>query len=453
MFKLIPVLGMLFMSLSLLASEAQKGVLILKMKKNKAVPESSLITSKKKLIGDIYALRTQNDSELKSFLEANKDIEYVTQSFKRKSKLESPSLYVSDEIVKDTALQTPFSDPRAGDVWSFADASEFGTSANMAYANPLQTQKAKITIAVVDTGIDYGHEDIKENLWVNESEIPGNGIDDDQNGYVDDIIGISLLNRDSNGKATNQVQDCHGHGTHVSGTIGAVQNNGLGIAGLASKVEIMTIKAVPCDGGDETDLDVMEAYIYAAKNGARIINSSFGKKQTEQGNAVEDVMNEINKRYKTLFITAAGNDNKNIDQIPTYPASFRSPNMLVVAAVSPDGDLGKFVYGSFVRYFSNYGLGNVDIAAPGVDILSSVPNNGYQFFSGTSMAAPTVTGVATEVLSHYPMLTGEELKLILMKSIDSNSNFAGKTVTGGGVNLYKSLRNAKMLLKAKGYRY
>src|SRR5690606_38602073 len=142
-------------------------------------------------------------------------------------------------------------DPDVGRIWSFADAPENGVSVNKSYLSPLGVPKAEIVVAVVDTGVDYNHEDLKDVMWINPGEIPGNQIDDDNNGYIDDVHGINTLERNAEGVASGNPMGSHPHGTHVAGTIGAVQNNGVGIAGIASNVKIMAIRAVP-DSSDET---------------------------------------------------------------------------------------------------------------------------------------------------------------------------------------------------------
>ena len=269
-------------------------------------------------------------------------------------------------------------------------------------------------------------------MWTNPGEIAGNGIDDDGNGYIDDIHGINTLVRDSNGNATMDMMDGHSHGTHVSGSIGAQQNNGIGVAGIASNVRIMGIRTVP-NSSDELDVDVVEAFIYAAKNGAKIINCSFGKARNEGGMAVSDAIEFIGKNYGTLVVAAAGNDSSNIDRRATYPATFQNENLLVVASTSSRGGMS---------YFSNYGVKNVDVAAPGSGIYSTVPGNRYSSMSGTSMASPNTAGLAAEVLSHFPELTPVELKKVLMDSVTKVSKFTSKVMSGGRIDLEKALNLA-----------
>jgi subtilisin family serine protease len=231
------------------------------------------------------------------------------------------------------------------------------------------------------------------------------------------------------------MRDTHSHGTHVSGSIGATQNNGKGVAGIASNVKIMGIRTVP-NSSDELDVDVIEAFLYAAKMGAKIINCSFGKNKNEGGMAVSETIEHIRDEYGVLVVAAAGNSSRSIDSRLTYPASFPNDNLLVVASTSSNGRFS---------YFSNYGFKNVDVAAPGSGILSTTPNNRYSSMSGTSMASPNTAGVAAEVLSHFPNLSPVELKKVLMDSVTKSSRYRGKTVSEGRVDLQKALELASKL--------
>jgi thermitase len=262
-------------------------------------------------------------------------------------------------------------------------------------------------------------------MWKNENEIEGNGIDDDGNGYIDDIYGIDPLSDDTDPMAS------HAHGTHVAGTIAAEQNNRTGIAGIASQVKIMAIRTVP-DSSDETDADVVESFLYAAKHGARIINCSFGKRNNEGGMIVNETIDHIGKTYKTLVIAAAGNDyGRDIDSRLVYPASFPSDYLMVVASTTKSGGLS---------WFSNIGKKNVDVAAPGSGVYSTTPGNSYGNMSGTSMASPTTAGVAAEVLSHFPNLDAVSLKNVLIKSVTKVNSFKDKMVSGGRVDLHNTLQ-------------
>lgn len=411
--------------------------LVVKMKPNHPLPHLGAGISVQNLFGDIFVLRGNGLQKLKTQLQKNTDIESVDYSQKAEvSPLPKPfDVPLSEKAEGGNDIGGLFNDPQADQVWSFLDASMNGVSVETAYKEHGEEPASTITVAVVDTGIDLKHEDLQDILWKNTKEIPGNNVDDDNNGYVDDIYGINTLVRDAQGKATANNQDAHSHGTHVSGTIGAKQNNIKGIAGIASHVRMMGIRAVP-NNGDETDVNVAEAFLYAAKNGARIINCSFGKNQNEGRNLIPDTLKYIHEKYDVLVVAAAGNDGYNIDSRPTYPASHPNDNLLIVASTDDDGELSGF---------SNFGKKNVDIAAPGSSILSTTPGNRYQSMSGTSMASPTAAGVAAQVLAHHPKLTALQLKDILMRSVTKHDTLTNRVASGGRIDLNKALILAKQL--------
>lgn len=408
--------------------------LVVKVKPGQRLPALAAQENVKNLFGDVYIIRGKDLRSLEKNLKTNASIQYTERNHRaEKSPLPMPE---KTTVLKNNSLVAgEFNDPQAGKVWSFKDASSNGVSVNSAYRLYSTASTQQVIVAVVDTGVDTTHEDLKDVMWVNQNEIPGNGIDDDQNGYVDDVNGINTLKRDSQGRATGNISDLHSHGTHVSGTIAAKQNNGKGIAGIASNVRIMGIRTVPSNG-DETDIDVAESFIYAAKNGAKIINCSFGKSVNEGKNLIPDTLKYIQDNYGVLVIAAAGNDSSNIDTRPTYPASYKNDNLLIVASTTSTGGMS---------YFSNYGIINVDVAAPGSSIYSTTPGNRYESMSGTSMATPTTVGVAAEILSHNPQLTSLQLKEVLMNSVTKVSSFKDKMISGGRVDLLKGLELAKTI--------
>jgi subtilisin family serine protease len=409
--------------------------LVVKVKAGKAVPNFGTDSKVQNLFGNIYIVRNNDVSVLEKQLKNNPNIEY-TERNSRAEKSPLPMPVASPlEVEKSFKAVNLFNDPKVDKIWSFNDADKNGVSVNAAYQLNGTSATSTVIVAVVDTGIDYTHEDLKDVVWVNEGEIPGNGIDDDGNGYVDDVNGINTLVRDSQGRATGNNKDTHSHGTHVSGTIGAKQNNGIGIAGIASNVKIIGIKTVP-NSSDETDIDVAESFIYAAKNGAKIINCSFGKGQNEGKNLIPDTLKYIQDNYGVLVIAAAGNDTSDIDKNPTYPASHKNDNLLIVASTTKTGSLSSF---------SNYGKVNVDVAAPGSDVFSTTPGNRYASMSGTSMASPTTTGVAAEILSHYPNLSPIQLKEVIMGSVTTDYRYKDKMMTGGRIDLLKGLELARSI--------
>lgn len=262
-----------------------------------------------------------------------------------------------------------------------------------------------VKVAIIDTGISLTHPDLQGKV--------GPGYD-----FID---------------RTDKITDGHGHGTHVSGIIGANTDNGIGIAGINPEVTLIPVRAVPNEG-DETDAHVIEAFEFAANAGARVANGSFGKDTGSQ--AVADAIAAAGDKG-LLAVIAAGNDGQDINVHKTYPASFHTANMVVVAATTARGTLA---------FFSNYGLNAVDVAAPGSGILSSVSqNDGYASWSGTSMAAPQVAGVAALALSANPSLTTAQLKQIVISSVDMLPSLSGKVTSGGTVNAAKAVQAALAL--------
>lgn len=274
-----------------------------------------------------------------------------------------------------------------------------------------------IIVAVIDTGVDYKHEDLADNIWVNSCEIPNNGIDDDGNGYIDDIHGINAINN------TGDPMDDNGHGTHCSGTIAAIGNNKLGVVGVCWKAKIMACKWLSKDGTGHVS-DAIKCIEYALNMGTHVMNNSWGGYSGSKA-----LYEAIEMANETLFCNAAGNDSNNNDTTPAYPASYDLPNIISVAASDASDNLA---------WFSNYGEISVDIAAPGVDILSTICKNKYDLSSGTSMATPHVAGSAALLLSIDHSLTSYELKKLLMDTTDNIPAFSGKMVTSGRLNVNKA---------------
>lgn len=418
--------------------------LFIKMKPGHELPKSALIKSSKNIFGNIYLVKASNADELATNLAATTGIEYIKKDYyaPKKDKPKHEVLNEGGLLFKrlqnfdfnstDTNL---FNDPHVSKLWAFNQSA--GLNVIEAYRGLQGQSLAEVIVAVVDTGVDHNHEDLKDVMWINRNEIPGNKKDDDKNGHIDDIHGINTLVRDSRGKPTMNTMASHWHGTHVAGTIAATQNNGTGIAGVASNVKIMAIRTVP-DDADELDSNIVEAFLYAAKMGAKIINCSFGKELNEEGMVVRDTINEISKKG-VLVVISAGNDStgplkwRDIDVELKYPASFDSDNTLVIASTTNTESLSNF---------SNIGAANVDVASPGSNIYSTLNGNKYGFASGTSMAAPNATGVAAMVLGMNPQLSAKMLKKILINSVTKVPNLKGKMVSGGRINLKSALNLA-----------
>ncbi|MCW5556070.1 MAG: S8 family serine peptidase [Verrucomicrobiae bacterium] len=285
----------------------------------------------------------------------------------------------------------------------------------------LTTGSTNVIVAVIDTGVRYTHYDLTNQMWINPGEIPGNGIDDDGNGYIDDVHGINAINN------TGNPMDDDDHGTHVSGTIGAAANDGNRMVGVAWNVRIMALKFIGPQGGSTAD--AIKCVDYAVAHGARVLNNSWGGSGYSQA-----LFNAIERAHEAgvLFVAAAGNYSINNDQTPFYPASYPNANIISVAAMNRFDTLADF---------SHYGLTSVDLGAPGVSIYSSTSgaDNDYQTFDGTSMAAPHVSGVAALILSLYPSADIGEMTGRLLGGVVPVPSLSGRTVTGGRVNAYNSL--------------
>lgn len=276
----------------------------------------------------------------------------------------------------------------------------------------------EVVVAMIDTGIDYAHEDLVDAIWINEDEIPGNGLDDDGNGYIDDIYGWNFYGG-NNRVYTGSDDD---HGTHGAGTIAATSNNNVGIAGIVNSdnVKIMSLKALGGRNGSGSTASIIQAIRYAETNGAVICNLSLGS------SADDKALYRAIAESSMLFVVAAGNDSADTDTAPCYPASYDLANIISVANLNYDGTL---------HYSSNYGAKSVDLAAPGTYILSTTPDDGYSYMTGTSMAAPMVTAAAAMIYSHYEDITLADVKEIILSTPTSLDALNGNTLTGGMLNL------------------
>lgn len=294
-------------------------------------------------------------------------------------------------------------------------------SAPIGWADTSGDRSNSPLIAVIDSGTDYNHPDLKANIWVNPGEIPGNGIDDDGNGVIDDVHGYNAAGKNGD------PMDSGSHGTHVAGTVGAVGNNGQGVTGVSWEARLLPLKFI--EGGFGDTADAIAAIVYADSQGARITQNSWGGSNANQ--ALVDAL----KASPALHICAAGNSGNNSDVKPLYPAAYANHNIVAVAATDQDDNLAKF---------SNYGRESVDLAAPGVDIYSTVPGDNFALKSGTSMAAPHVSGAAGLILNKFPNLSNEQLKERLMFSTDRLPHLEEKLVSGGRLNLARALENDRV---------
>ncbi len=296
----------------------------------------------------------------------------------------------------------------------------------------ITTGSDDVVAVVLDTGVNLQHEDLAANAWVNPGEIPGNGLDDDGNGFVDDINGWNFFD------GTNQVFDPAtelSHGTHVAGSIGAVGNNGKGVTGVAWHVKIMSLKFLGGTQGKGKTSNAVSGieYAIAMRNrgiNVRVINASWGGGSDSQ--ALRQAISDANAAG-ILFVCAAGNSGNNIDDSPDFPASYAAdlPNAVSVAAVGQGGSLASF---------SNFGHNSVSLAAPGVSIYSTIPG-GYNQLSGTSMSTPYVSGIAVLLWSQDPSLTPAQVKQRIVDTSEPLPSLVSILARSGRASAYDALIN------------
>ena len=283
------------------------------------------------------------------------------------------------------------------------------------------TGNANFVVGVIDSGIDYTHPDLAANIWTNPGEIPGNGIDDDGNGYVDDVRGWDFANDD------NDPMDVDGHGTHVAGIIGAVGNNARGVTGVNWNVKLMPLNFLGAGPNSGLISAEAEAIHYAVMMGVKVTNNSYGGLGTSQAEARAVGFAQFAGQ---IYVASAGNTTTNNDASAHYPSNFTTSfsHVVAVAATDSTDKLGSF---------SNYGSGSVTLAAPGVGILSTTPGNSYSSFDGTSMATPQVTGAIALYWGANPTLSYEQVINKLKASVDPVAGLVGKVSTGGRLNVAK----------------
>jgi len=328
--------------------------------------------------------------------------------------------------------KTP-NDPSLGRLWGLKNSGQSDGRANGVAGVDVDAEKAwdlttgnrDIIVAVIDTGVDYNHPDLKDNMWKNEAEATGKaGVDDDGNGYVDDVYGHNF----TEAKPAADPMDDHGHGSHCSGTIGAKGNDGKGIVGVAWDVRIMAVKFLAASGGGTLE-GAIKSIDYAVQNGADILSNSWGG--GGESRALKEAI-ERSHAAGTLFVAAAGNDGTSNDADPHFPSNYNVPNVLSVAAIDNKGLLASF---------SNFGKRTVHVAAPGVNIYSSLQGGKYDSWSGTSMATPHVSGVAALLASYDNSLTAVQIKERIMKTAKPLAGVRGKVTSGGIANAYLALTN------------
>ncbi|QXO95517.1 S8 family serine peptidase [Methanospirillum purgamenti] len=353
---------------------------------------------------------------------ANPDVLYVEPDYKISlSPIENVQKTVPIQSFQASGSSYP-NDPGYSNLWGLQNTGQapfYGTpgadmKAPLAWTKT--TGSSGVTVAVIDTGVDYSHPDLAANIWQNSGESI-NGVDDDGNGYIDDVRGWNFVSKN------NDPMDDNGHGTHCAGTIAAVGNNGIGIAGVTWKTKIMPLKFLDSRGSGYTS-DAISAILYANKMGVPIISNSWS------GTGYSQSLKDAIDASQAVIICAAGNSGGSSEINPIYPAAYTSSNIISVAATN---------YHDALASFSNYGASSVDLAAPGVSIYSTTKSGGYSYLNGTSMAAPYVTGVAALLKSQSPSLTGAQIKSKILGSCDNLPSLSGKVATGGRLNAAKAL--------------
>jgi subtilisin family serine protease len=343
----------------------------------------------------------------------------------------TPSILAFEPAIVLRASSLP-NDPGFPSQWSLGNTAlggygQIGADIDATQAWDVTTGSRSVVVGVVDSGIDLDHPDLAANIWTNPGEVAGNGLDDDHNGFVDDVHGWNFNAR------TNNVQDGYGHGTHVSGIIGAVGNNGQGIAGINWQVSIMPLRFQDNYGVGDTG-GAIAALNYATMMrrdyGINIVvtNNSWGG-----GTGVSAMLQDAIRAQGEagiMFVAAAGNSGVNCDVSPRYPACYDMPNTISVAATDRYDTLAGF---------SNYGATTVDLAAPGAGISSTRPNGTYGSMSGSSQAAPHVSGVVALLAAAKPGISVGQIRAAILGSVDPLPSLAGKTVTGGRLNAAAAL--------------
>lgn len=287
----------------------------------------------------------------------------------------------------------------------------------------ITTGSTSVIVGVMDTGIDYNHPDLMNNMWKNPGELPDNNIDDDENGYVDDVYGWDFINDDKD------PLDDRTHGTHVAGTISARGNNSIGVTGTAWNIKMAALKIINSEDFSNNSA-LISAINYSSAMGFPVTNASI--QNFSYSAAVKEAFNQS---QNSLYVIAAGNQGRDTETLPQYPGSYDCENILCVANTNRNDNL-------YVN--SNYGATTVDIAAPGTNIYSCIPNKGYGSYTGTSMASPHVAGAAALLKSIKSSASAMELKNTLMSNVDKVSSLENKVLTGGRLNIYNALRYLAM---------
>lgn len=416
-------------------AEFVPGELIVKLKSGQSV--DSLIQKRNDIVlkqtiklsyGNLFLIESTNKSTnlkpLIANLENMAEVEFAEPNY----------IYRAIGVQEKFNFSAP-NDPRFQDLWGLNNtgANEPGGTSRGVEGADVSAFKAwevtkgskAVKIAVIDTGIDYNHPDLTANIWINEAEANGQaGVDDDGNGFVDDIHGYDFANDDADPR------DGHGHGTHCAGTIGAVHDNEVGVAGVMADVQLVAVKFL-ADSGSGTSANAVRAIDYATSLDVDLMSNSWG------GGGASEAMKEAIERAAEkgiIFTAAAGNSATDNDVRPHYPSNYDVENVVSVAAHTAQDNLASF---------SCYGAKTVHIAAPGHKILSTVKNGGYDVYSGTSMATPHVSGALGLLVAHEGRLPHAEMRERLMATSEPIRSYRRKTISGGRLNAYNLVTNTR----------
>lgn len=410
-------LGSLFISNAVLAQASSS--LIVKWKPQTSISLRSSFSSQVKQYQELSAtpqtavieVETHSLENIKQQLQNDPHVEYVE---------ENASIH----------SHTQPNDPRYIDQWAL-ESNDISIGVEQAWT--MITDSSSIKVAVIDSGCSYEHDDMKNNVWRNTSEIPDNGIDDDRNGYVDDIVGYDFQNNDTD------PSDDFEHGSMVFGILGAQGNNGIGISGISWNAQIMCLKVLDAEGNSSIS-KAIDAIDYAIQKDVRIINLSWGYiPSSSPSRALEEAI--VRSRDAGILVVASAgngaqsggqNNDLNVNRA-NYPASYIMDNIISVAATDVSDQLADFSY---------YGAQSVDLGAPGVSILSTHPVNYYHYFTGTSASAPHVTGAASLLWAFNPALHYGEIKRLILETTDANESLNGKTLTSGRLNIARAIESS-----------
>lgn len=432
-------------------AESVPGEILVKFKKGKRV---SFLTKKSLSplaveqfdvsFGEFATLKFSEKANMQELLnKLNNDaaVEYAEPNFIYRAIESEKSIYdilENGNSIEYFTRNTP-TDPMFGKLWGLentgdnepagsrgnsSSSGKAGADVNALAAWDITKGSRAVRIAVIDTGVDYNHPDLVNNMWVNTAEQNGEpGVDDDGNGYVDDIYGYDFANDDGD------PVDGHSHGTHCAGTIAAEHDNGIGVAGVMADAEIVAVKFLT-DSGSGSTANAIRSIDYATKMNVDIMSNSWGGGGRSQ--ALEEAIQRASEAG-IVFTAAAGNSATNNDNKPHYPSSYDVENVISVAAHNYNDQLASF---------SCYGKNTVHVAAPGRNILSTVKNGGYEVYSGTSMATPHVSGVVGLYIAHHGRKDVAELRQTLMETSVYGRAYGKKTIGGGRVDAYNFLNHA-----------